>query len=133
MMKHSSAEQSSAEIEKPGNAALTSNKLNNRALSSAGSERLPYKQRVGGSNPSAPTKAAGIFPAAFFVRKSRGFLANLAEVAGVAEVAEVAGVAKIAKVAKVAEIAGVAELAKIAEVAEVAESAESANLGGGYC
>ena len=28
---------------------------NNRALSSAGSERLPYKQRVGGSNPSAPT------------------------------------------------------------------------------
>ena len=25
------------------------------ALSSAGSERLPYKQRVGGSNPSAPT------------------------------------------------------------------------------
>ena len=34
-----------------------------RALSSAGSERLPYKQRVGGSNPSAPTteiNAAGI-------------------------------------------------------------------------
>ena len=58
MMKHSSAEQSSAEIEKPGNAALTSNKLNNRALSSAGSERLPYKQRVGGSNPSAPTPTA---------------------------------------------------------------------------
>ena len=28
----------------------------NRALSSAGSERLPYKQRVGGSNPSAPTQ-----------------------------------------------------------------------------
>lgn len=27
-----------------------------RELSSAGSERLPYKQRVGGSNPSAPTK-----------------------------------------------------------------------------
>ena len=25
------------------------------ALSSAGSERLPYKQRVGGSNPSSPT------------------------------------------------------------------------------
>ena len=34
-----------------------------RALSSAGSERLPYKQRVGGSNPSAPTKKA----------KSKGF------------------------------------------------------------
>ena len=29
-----------------------------RALSSVGSERLPYKQRVGGSNPSAPTKKA---------------------------------------------------------------------------
>ncbi len=26
-----------------------------RALSSAGLEHLPYKQRVGGSNPSAPT------------------------------------------------------------------------------
>ncbi len=30
-----------------------------RALSSAGSERLPYKQRVGGSNPSAPTTISG--------------------------------------------------------------------------
>ena len=27
-----------------------------REHSSVGSERLPYKQRVGGSNPSAPTK-----------------------------------------------------------------------------
>ena len=27
-----------------------------RAISSAGSEHLPYKQRVGGSNPSSPTK-----------------------------------------------------------------------------
>ena len=27
----------------------------NRVISSAGSERLPYKQRVGGSNPSSPT------------------------------------------------------------------------------
>jgi hypothetical protein len=26
-----------------------------RAISSAGSEHLPYKQRVGGSNPSSPT------------------------------------------------------------------------------
>ena len=26
-----------------------------RAFSSAGSEHLPYKQRVGGSNPSTPT------------------------------------------------------------------------------
>ena len=29
---------------------------NRRTFSSAGSERLPYKQRVGGSNPSTPTK-----------------------------------------------------------------------------
>ncbi len=29
-----------------------------RELSSVGSERLPYKQRVGGSNPSAPTPKA---------------------------------------------------------------------------
>ena len=28
-----------------------------RAFSSAGSEHLPYKQRVGGSNPSTPTKS----------------------------------------------------------------------------
>ena len=28
----------------------------NRAFSSAGSEHLPYKQRVGGSNPSTPTR-----------------------------------------------------------------------------
>ena len=33
----------------------------NRALSSAGSERLPYKQRVGGSNPSAPTNKTVVF------------------------------------------------------------------------
>ena len=44
-----------------------------RALSSAGSERLPYKQRVGGSNPSAPTKPynenceAFLFPNRAFV------------------------------------------------------------------
>ena len=31
-----------------------------RAFSSAGSEHLPYKQRVGGSNPSTPTKKAPI-------------------------------------------------------------------------
>ena len=33
-----------------------STKTKNRAFSSAGSEHLPYKQRVGGSNPSTPTK-----------------------------------------------------------------------------
>ena len=32
------------------------------ALSSAGSERLPYKQRVGGSNPSAPTTQHPLMP-----------------------------------------------------------------------
>ncbi len=30
-------------------------KQETRAFSSAGSEHLPYKQRVGGSNPSTPT------------------------------------------------------------------------------
>ena len=29
-------------------------------LSSVGSERLPYKQRVGGSNPSAPTNQKAV-------------------------------------------------------------------------
>ena len=44
--------------------------LKTRAFSSAGLEHLPYKQRVGGSNPSTPT---GVFPvissevAGFFV------------------------------------------------------------------
>ncbi len=32
-----------------------------RELSSAGSERLPYKQRVGGSNPSAPTRKSSTY------------------------------------------------------------------------
>ena len=35
-------------------ASLLKNKRH-RAFSSAGSEHLPYKQRVGGSNPSTPT------------------------------------------------------------------------------
>ena len=34
--------------------------IKKRALSSAGLEHLPYKQRVGGSNPSAPTKLKGL-------------------------------------------------------------------------
>ena len=40
-----------------------------REHSSVGSERLPYKQRVGGSTPSAPTKdkeAAGFSTGCFF-------------------------------------------------------------------
>ena len=32
-----------------------------RAFSSAGSEHLPYKQRVGGSNPSTPTRKRNSF------------------------------------------------------------------------
>ena len=37
-----------------------------RAFSSAGSEHLPYKQRVGGSNPSTPTeRKAETFVSAF--------------------------------------------------------------------
>ena len=32
------------------------NRKNSRELSSVGLERMPYKQRVGGSTPSAPTK-----------------------------------------------------------------------------
>ena len=38
-----------------------------REFSSAGSEHLPYKQRVGGSNPSTPTQRREIgFPISFF-------------------------------------------------------------------
>ena len=37
-----------------------------RAFSSAGSEHLPYKQRVGGSNPSTPTKKRFAFADLFF-------------------------------------------------------------------
>ena len=40
--------------------------LRTRALSSAGSERLPYKQRVGGSNPSAPTSHEATQKSRFF-------------------------------------------------------------------
>ena len=32
------------------------------AISAAGSEHLPYKQRVGGSNPSSPTNNNGMAP-----------------------------------------------------------------------
>ena len=35
---------------------VRSKKERARAFSSAGSEHLPYKQRVGGSNPSTPTQ-----------------------------------------------------------------------------
>ena len=38
-----------------------------RAFSSAGSEHLPYKQRVGGSNPSTPTLIKLHLGEAFFM------------------------------------------------------------------
>ena len=37
-----------------------------RAFSSAGLEHLPYKQRVGGSNPSTPTKSSEAIRDSFF-------------------------------------------------------------------
>ena len=43
-----------------------------RAFSSAGSEHLPYKQRVGGSNPSTPTKPEGILLPAFLSPRQGG-------------------------------------------------------------
>ncbi len=43
-----------------------------RAFSSAGLEHLPYKQRVGGSNPSTPTnKLKGHHDVLFFVANNR--------------------------------------------------------------
>ena len=42
-----------------------------RALSSVGLEHLPYKQRVGGSNPSAPT---GVFSSQSFMGAGNCFL-----------------------------------------------------------
>ena len=46
-----------------------------REFSSVGSERLPYKQRVGGSNPSTPTKerSLGNSEASFFLSVSSDF------------------------------------------------------------
>ena len=55
-------------VEKFGGMKKTSYLCNanaKRAFSSAGSEHLPYKQRVGGSNPSTPTKPEGILLPAF--------------------------------------------------------------------
>ena len=52
--------------------------LRTRALSSAGSERLPYKQRVGGSNPSAPTSQEATQKSRFFFLSLRGLTPNYA-------------------------------------------------------
>ena len=50
-----------------------------RELSSAGSEHLPYKQRVGGSNPSAPTvKIKQLLEWLLFLCRVLPFLMNAA-------------------------------------------------------
>ena len=49
-----------------GSAPSKTGSLKYRAFSSAGSEHLPYKQRVGGSNPSTPTKRLSKKSATFF-------------------------------------------------------------------
>ena len=61
-------------VEKFGGMKKTSYLCNakaKRAFSSAGSEHLPYKQRVGGSNPSTPTKPEGILLPAFFAPRGQ--------------------------------------------------------------
>ena len=56
--------------------AIENKSFSDWALSSAGSERLPYKQRVGGSNPSAPTSFLTAIhrkmDSCFFVRERNG-------------------------------------------------------------
>ena len=50
-------------------------------LSSVGSERLPYKQRVGGSTPSAPTKRVTEISVTLFflyIIRCRFFLSDVA-------------------------------------------------------
>jgi hypothetical protein len=55
-----------------------------RELSSAGSEHLPYKQRVGGSNPSAPTRYESHIHrwATFFFSRHGGASGESREAAG---------------------------------------------------
>ena len=59
-----------------GNAYFCTAFKKRRALSSVGSERLPYKQRVGGSNPSVPTSFSRI---AILPRATEGHLAQLVQ------------------------------------------------------
>ena len=59
-----------------GNAYFCTAFEKRRALSSVGSERLPYKQRVGGSNPSVPTSFSRI---AILPRATQGHLAQLVQ------------------------------------------------------
>ena len=51
------------------NAYLCNRLRKARAFSSAGLEHLPYKQRVGGSNPSTPT---GVFPRSLLFGEAAG-------------------------------------------------------------
>ena len=60
--------------QRPLHLPLSFQNCNFRAFSSAGSEHLPYKQRVGGSNPSTPTE--NIFKRK---RKTFGRLAQLVQ------------------------------------------------------
>ncbi len=48
-------------------APLLENRATQRELSSAGSEHLPYKQRVIGSNPIAPTERRVGIPTTLFL------------------------------------------------------------------
>ena len=54
-------------IEKSSKLSLQRPSITNREHSSAGSEHLPYKQRVRGSNPFAPTEDEDDFESSFFV------------------------------------------------------------------
>ena len=45
-----------------------------RAFSSVGLEHLPYKQRVGGSNPSTPTKSSEAIRDSFFVKYQKKYV-----------------------------------------------------------
>ncbi len=49
-----------------------------RAFSSAGSEHLPYKQRVGGSNPSTPTQKKAFHRGKLFLCPARPALVQQA-------------------------------------------------------
>ena len=54
--------------------ALPLHSLFAREFSSAGLEHLPYKQRVGGSNPSTPTKSRRLIQVVFFFVFVDGFV-----------------------------------------------------------
>ena len=58
--------------------AIENESFSDWALSSAGSERLPYKQRVGGSNPSAPTYQEATQKSRFFFLSLPGLTPNYA-------------------------------------------------------